>query len=553
MYLLTLHEDSNANITLFRDNKIIFSIAEERLSRKKHQAGYPHRSLAYIKKKYGVSPDNATVVICGNRYHPLPRILWQRFPTFEHSFLGIGQKSSVVLQHFVYKSSLLKRIIEAFNAAMLKKKFGKPVRLIDHHTAHAYSAYITSGFNECVTISTDNYGDGISSAVFECKDGECTQLYTSSALNSPGQFYGELAQLLGFHPLMAGKMTGLSAYGNPDSAYEVMKELFALSENKKDFRLPPLLLKSFDRGILKKLKSYTREDIAAAAQKRFEDVMLDYIQHAIALTNMSHVALAGGIYGNVLLNKKIASLDTVKEIFIHPGMSDQGISLGVGLTYLAQTNSIKPFRLDNVYWGPTFDDNEIKGALSQSGLSYSYEENIEFKIAQILSEGKIVARFNGPLEYGPRALGNRSILYQTTDPSVNTWLNKKLHRSAFMPFAPVTLNEYAHQCYENIEKCRYAAHFMTIAFDCTEWMKKISPGVIHLDGTARPQLISHENNPSYYKIVKEYHHITGIPSLINTSFNLHEEPIVTTPHDAIRSFKTANLDYLAIGNYLAKN
>lgn len=154
------------------------------------------------------------------------------------------------------------------------------------------------------------------------------------------------------------------------------------------------------------------------------------------------------------------------------------------------------------------------------------------------------------MEYGPRALGNRSILYQTTDAKVNDWLNKKLKRAEFMPFAPVTLQEYASRCYLNIDRVKYNAKFMTISVDCTDWMKNISPAVVHIDGTARPQLIEENDNPSYYKILKEYHRITGIPSLINTSFNMHEEPIVASPEDAIKAFKAAKLDYLAIGNYL---
>jgi carbamoyltransferase len=165
----------------------------------------------------------------------------------------------------------------------------------------------------------------------------------------------------------------------------------------------------------------------------------------------------------------------------------------------------------------------------------------------------VVARCDGRMEYGPRALGNRSILYQPTDASVNEWLNKRLKRTEFMPFAPVTLAEFADQCYENLDGARYPAQFMTITFNCTDWMKKHCPAVVHIDGTARPQLIHHDTNPSYYRILNEYYKITGLPSLINTSFNMHEEPIVCTPHDAIRGFLQGNLDYLALGKYLLQH
>jgi carbamoyltransferase len=156
------------------------------------------------------------------------------------------------------------------------------------------------------------------------------------------------------------------------------------------------------------------------------------------------------------------------------------------------------------------------------------------------------------MEYGPRALGNRSILYQATDPTVNDWLNRRLQRTEFMPFAPVTLEEFADQCYVNLDGARDAARFMTITFDCTDWMKKQCPAVVHVDGTARPQIIDKQANPSYHRILEEYRKLTGLPTLINTSFNMHEEPIVRTAEDAIRAYQAAGLDALVLGPFLVR-
>ena len=164
-----------------------------------------------------------------------------------------------------------------------------------------------------------------------------------------------------------------------------------------------------------------------------------------------------------------------------------------------------------------------------------------------------MARFYGKMEYGPRALGNRSILYQATDPTVNYWMNDALKRTEFMPFAPIVMAEHVQMCFKNIRCAENTARFMTITFDCTEWMARTSPGVVHVDNTARPQLLSKSDNPSMYKILAEYYRLTGLPCLINTSFNMHEEPIVCTPGDAIKAFKTGQLDYLAIENWIAKN
>ena len=553
MYLLTLHEDSNANVSLFKDGRIIFAVAEERLSRVKHQGGFPAKSIRFILDKYKLSLKDIDIILCANKYHPLPRVLWDKFPTFEHSFLGPMQKAAIYYQHAIFKSAALRKNVEAFNKAMLKQKFKKPVELTSHHTAHAYSAYLTSGFDKAVAISTDNFGDGMSSAVFTCENGICNFLYGSSALNSPGQFYGAIAQMLGINPLLAGKMTGLAGYGNPDTAYPLVKKLFSLSDNRRDFILPSLFFQSPRAGIYRKICGYKKEDVAAAAQRRFEEIMLEYIKEAIRTTKTPYVTLAGGIFGNVRLNKKISELEEVKEIFIHPAMNDQGISLGAGLGYLAQNYGLKPFKLDSLYLGPGYDNPEIEAAIKKENLSCEFQQDIEITVARLLSQGKVVARFSGRMEYALRALGNRSILYQATDKSVNDWLNSKLNRSEYMPFAPVTMEEYAGQCYANIEKVKCNTKFMTIAVDCTEWMKQVSPGVVHVDGTARPQLIKEEDNPGYYKILKEYHKITGIPSLINTSFNMHEEPIVCTPEEAIRTFIAAKLDYLAINKFLVKN
>jgi carbamoyltransferase len=206
--------------------------------------------------------------------------------------------------------------------------------------------------------------------------------------------------------------------------------------------------------------------------------------------------------------------------------------------------------LPNVFWGPSFECRQILTALQEAKLPFEQYEHIEPKIAALIADGHVVARFNGRMEYGPRALGNRSILFHAKEPDVNQWLNQRLGRTEFMPFAPATLYDKRHECYRNVNGAEYAAQFMTITFDCTEKMKRECPAAVHVDGTARPQLVSAESNPSFHKILTEYYKLTGIPSLINTSFNMHEEPIVCTPADAIRAFLQGNLDYLAIGNFL---
>jgi carbamoyltransferase len=186
-------------------------------------------------------------------------------------------------------------------------------------------------------------------------------------------------------------------------------------------------------------------------------------------------------------------------------------------------------------------------------VPYRHAPHAAEEIAALISEGYVVARVVGRMEYGPRALGNRSILYRPDDPSVNDWLNERLKRTEFMPFAPSTLAEDADQCFRNMEGARDTARFMTITFDCTDEMRRSCPGVVHVDGTARPQVVSESDNPSYYAILKEFKRLTGLSSIVNTSFNIHEEPIVCTPEDALRAFQIGHLDVLAIGPFLVEN
>lgn len=556
MEILGLHEDTNSNLVYLQDGKILFAAAEERFTRNKFQQGFPRHCVAYLKQALGKDLSTADVVAVGNPYHFLSRIPGV-LPDAEHDFFGPAQKLYLTFQENLSKSRVLSGSALALSQVMFRLRYKRSPTFTDHHTAHAYSAYMTSGFPEAVTISADNMGDGFAAKVFDCVGGACSELYGSTALRSPGQFYGEITQLLGFHCLMAGKVTGLAAYGDWRPAYSLVSRLFSLSPDGTDFEVNPLWLRNRRKGAYAELSRFSPAEIAAATQRRFEDVMVTYVRNAVVATGRRKVALAGGVFANVKLNQRIMELPEIEEVFIHPAMSDQGIALGAALHYLAENVRPRPepFRLQHVFFGPDFSHEEMGRVLEEGGrrgeLRYTRPRDMEATVAKLLVEGKVVARYHGAMEYGPRALGHRSILCRPDAPGVNNWLNRQLNRSEFMPFAPVTLDEHAADCYKQIEKGRYTAQFMTICFNCTDAMKRSSAGVVHVDGTARPQLITEEVDPQYYRIVKLFYEKTGIPSLINTSFNMHSEPIVCTPGDAVRAFVDATLDYLVMGPFLA--
>jgi carbamoyltransferase len=278
-------------------------------------------------------------------------------------------------------------------------------------------------------------------------------------------------------------------------------------------------------------------------------VATTYVSHYLKQTGARNLVLSGGVVANVKLNQRLKEIPGVEKIFIHPNMGDGGCGTGAALLEFQGNGHLKQ-PLKDVYLGPSYTADEIADALQRAALPFDRYTPIEPKIAALIAAGHVVARFNGRMEYGPRALGNRSILYHAKEPEVNQWLNQRLGRTEFMPFAPATLNEARHECYKNVDGGEYAAQFMTLTFDCTEDMKRTSPAAVHVDGTARPQLVTETSNPSFHAILTEYRKLTGIPSVINTSFNMHEEPIVCSPDDAIRAFLQGNLDYLAIGDFL---
>jgi len=549
--VLAIHEDTNANAAVLRGGEILAAVAEERLTRVKYQAGFPARAVDEVLRVAGVEPGQLGQVVAGNRYHFLPRLLGSAPIEGEHDMFGPAHKAWLSAQSLFARGGPLPRVVEAGNRRLLGRRFGRPVALVDHHTAHAYSAYLTSGFPEALAVSIDNMGDGYAAKVFRCRGGRCELLWGSRATDSPGQFYGEISQFLGFHLLSAGKVTGLAARGDPRRAYPLMERLFHLGRDDTDFRLAPLWTKSRTRGWFRQLRSFSREDVSAAAQRRLEDVVLAYVQRALRETGDRQLVLAGGVFANVLLNHRLWQLDGVDGVFVHPAMSDQGIAVGAALAHQAETVGLTPSPIPHVYLGPGYDDDEIGAVLEREGVDAERPADLAGRVADLLADRKVVARFAGRMEYGPRALGHRSILVHTADPSVNDWLNGRLDRSEFMPFAPATLAEHAADCYDDYGPgVAHTARFMTITLRCTDAMRKASPAVVHVDGTARPHVVHEETSPGLHAILRGVLERTGVPSVVNTSFNTHGEPIVCTPADALRLYRQRRVDALALGPFL---
>jgi carbamoyltransferase len=576
MKILGITDMQTSGAAILDDFTIIAAINEERLVRKKMARGFPRKSISKVLEISNVKPHEIEAVAISqiNGFFSNTVLEWRgwfeerrRSHTIHALFFSIASKFGWLAKTLPFMKELfylLRTPAYFYRKIMIRQilrnefNINAPIYYYHHHFCHATAAYYCSGYLDALVVTMDGGGDKHSSHIYSVKQGVFTKLNEVDAYDSLGNFYAYVTALCGFKAKKhEGKITGLAAYGKP-VYIDILKKLI-IYDNGKTKNVGKVLFGSALK-LLKRLlpEHFNKEDLASSIQLLCEDIVKKYVGYWVQKTDHHNVAMAGGVFANVRINEEVHNLPDVQSIFIFPGMSDEGLAVGAAYAYLTKKHPgrFKPndiCQISNVYFGPRFSNAEIKTALIQKGVMYSFQDEVEKKIAQLLAQGYVIAHFSGRMEYGPRALGNRSILYQPNDRSVNDWLNKKLKRTEFMPFAPALTDDAATKCFMNVEGALGTARFMTITFHCTEWMRKHCEGVVHLDNTARPQIVRKEDNPIFFKIIKEFEALTGVPVIINTSFNMHEEPIVCTPEDAINAFKIGNLDYLAIGNYLVRN
>ena len=571
MIVLGIIDSKPSAAAIMRDGVVIAAIAEERLCRLKMADGMPRQAVTEVLRLAGLQADEIERVAVAQQakmFLPNP-VAWSGWFDEEMKQSGkrrfdkvgstlapwVGSLPVAQKAHQWLKRKLTANRLQAL-PDLLTTAYGisAPLTFYDHHYCHATSAYFTSGFNEALVITLDGGGDGRSGSIYVGREGQLEEVGSVGSYHSLGNFYSYITEICGFKAEKhEGKITGLAALGKPIHLDILNRFIRYESPGQIRYTIP-----MYQRSAIQRLQAalpsdFDKADLAASVQQLLEDIGAQFVQYWLRNSGQRNIALAGGVFGNVKFNQKIHELPEVENIFIHPAMDDSGLSVGAALAALAETAE-QPQRLvrrlPNVYFGNAYDGGALATAVRESGLEAAYHENIHEVIAEKLAAGHVVARFTGAMEYGPRALGHRTILYQTTDATVNDWLNERLQRTEFMPFAPATLLSHAERCYEGLTGATDPARFMTITFRCTEQMVRQSPGVVHVDRTARPQLVDPDTAPDFHAILTAYEALTGIPSLINTSFNMHGEPIVCSPQDALRSFQAGHLDYLAMGNWL---
>jgi carbamoyltransferase len=550
----------DAGVALCDGDRVVFAANEERYSRRKNEGGFPHRSLQALFDYTGVAPEAIDrICVAGHMTPPLPVRMIPR--AHDWIFNARRQNKDSQLRRFfddvtfflpithTTEGSLLRRLCVPWLAPVTRRTLppalrNKPLTFVDHHLAHAAGAWYGSGLDSALCFTSDGMGDGLSMTVSRCDANGIERLWTASSRDSLGLFFQVLAEAFGFLSCRdEGKITGLAAGGDPARVPEPSPFTFDDDRLRYHGRLGQ---RGIDWARARLTSKYSREDVAAWAQEILERHVVEIARHWLGRTGLRNIVVSGGVVANVKLNQRLHEIDGVDRVFVFPNMGDGG--LGLGAIWAEQRPAPGP--MADVFLGEDFPETALLAAIEAAGLHAQRPEAPEDRVAELLANGKIVCRFQGRMEYGPRALGNRSILAATTDKAVVQRLNDALRRSDFMPFAPAILDEEADEYVVNADAARHAAEFMTVCFDCTERMRREHPAVVHLDGTARAQFVRADRNPGFHRVLREFGRRTGGAVLLNTSFNIHEEPIVRTPQEAVTAFVTAGLDYLSIGPFL---
>lgn len=572
--ILGIHSGHESSAVVFRDGRLVSAVSEERLTRIKNDGGrFPDRTIDYVLKMAGAARLNVDELALLYTFFPeeyfrretTAKELERKWVRLRRRLRG-GERPQMLLSNFLERLKEHNRPFEHhFRRGYFLEREGfqdAGLRFFDHHESHAMAAAYYSGFREAAVVTMDGNGDwNIHHTASVFHNGRLEQRRVSNAHGaSAGLFYSHITRLLGFKALRhEGKVVGLAAMGDPKPLYDAFSRALRLSADgynpTSDFVGQPQAEAKRYQYLKQIIEGHSRENISAAAQQILEDVAVALIRNFLRETGLKNVALNGGVFANVKLNQRVAALPEVERVFVFPAMSDTGNSVGAVLLEFAAADperfAASVYPLDHVYWGPSYSDEEIHAALHGAGIRYTRldEDTLVERASRAIHEGRVVGWFQGRMEFGPRALGNRSMLARPTDARINDWLNERLDRSEFMPFAPSVLEEHADAIFDNVDKARHAAAFMTITFDVKpEWRTRI-PAVVHVDGTARPQLVSAHTNPIYHRLISAYYQLSGIPLVLNTSFNVHEEPIVCAPPEAIRAYSERRVDCLAIGSF----
>lgn len=577
MITMGFYKGHCATAALLKDGQILAAASEERFIRVKNADVFPQRAIQYCLDQAGVKATEVNLFV---RIYEHPEgyvspVGETKSPKLMDLILFPVPYFKKIIYQFPFLGFLLKNLYMTFSKYILapyfKKQFSKnmanflkvdPKKIIfaNHHLMHAYSAYfgflpIDQQKKDQLVITLDGEGDGLCSSIWTVKSSKWIKISQTLGGNSLATFYGLITHFLGMkmneHEY---KVMGLAPYASSyemEKVYPLFKDLFWIDNNLTFHSKYPSgsYLYYFD-----KVLTHQRFDgIAAAAQTFVEDMVVELVTKAIKKTKVKNVVLSGGFFMNIKANKKICEIPELNSLVICPSSGDESAPFGGAYFGYQLLGGKNPQNISNLYLGPDYSNQQIAAAIKGAKLNnvkIAKYFNIEKQIAKLLSQGKIVGRFKGRMEWGARALGNRSILMDPSRLDIKQELNDQIKsRDFWMPFA-ATILKIREKDYIVNPKNIQAPH-MSIGFDTTEKAKRDLIAALHpYDFTCRPQILEEKVNPDYFKLIKYFEELTGIGAVLNTSFNYHGEPIVCSPEDALNTLKVTGLKCLALGNFL---
>ncbi|WP_259781877.1 carbamoyltransferase C-terminal domain-containing protein [Aestuariispira ectoiniformans] len=559
--ILSIHTGGHdAAAAVFQGQTLVSAIQLERLTRKKGDGNrFPDEAIEEVLSIAGMARKDVDVLLCSRMGFPAQYFThWSAPKKAEYELRAkLGNPRIKHISGEMQRSKTVD-LSAIFNKGRFLTENGFRADAVmdfyNHHYAHAYSALAYTDWQDAMLYTADAGGDNVHWSQHVLKDGRLThnhgveeEIYKEKRIDSVGFAYSFMTAALGYRMSRhEGKLTGLAAYGKPVLAEKIgrrftVDEDGSVTSDFTDFAD----MRDF---ITELAKTVSPEDAAASIQEVLEDKILTSVSRMIKRSGSRNLGLAGGVFANVRLNRLLAESLDIDEIFVFPGMGDEGICVGGVHQWLAEQNGLAAWlegrrRLDDVYLARDFNleiDDVLVGHDSVTRIS---DEPVSAS-SRLINAGWVGAIYNGRMEFGPRALGARSIIASPADNSINGSLNDRLQRTEFMPFAPYVLEEDAREVFEICDKTAYACRFMTITCEVKEYWRDKIPAVVHVDGTARPQVVRRQENALYYDILKDFKAVSGLPVLVNTSFNAHEEPIINRPEECLNALLHNRVDFI---------
>ncbi len=580
MKVLGIGDGLGAGAVLVEDGRVLAAVSEERLSGRLRERGFPRRSIAWVLRDAGVgAAELAAIAYASFGGRPTTRLVDDDYRAGD---LGVGPKRRQARHPAAFESEVAEipavhAIDPSASRRLLEQRLaeldlgGRPLVAVDHHTAHALGGVAIAGApsdasedggsgTRQIALTLDGHGDGISGAaalVTRDRRGAVTltRFLGVPCEESLGLVYGAVAEHLGFAAGDEGEVTAIAASGDPERCRATFASLIRIGHAVATLGASPFTVdrKLLHGGLRKALAGAPPADVARALQDRIEEAVLRFAEVAVrhpgaGTTAPTRLACSGGLFANVRLAPRLASLEGVTRVDVCPAMSDEGLALGAAL---AASPRISSTGCDTVAWGPAITPETAARALERSALhvlASDCERSLDLA-ADALAAGAVVALADGRLEFGPRALGQRSLLFDARKTALAPHVSRALGRPAHTPFAPATLADEAQHCYAELDGLSATARFMTAALDTSAAFRAAFPLAVHVDGSARAQLVTASSAPTLHALLLRFRERSGVGTLVNTSLNLHGEPIAADADHSVRTFLAAGIDGLFLGGH----